>query len=77
MPWFLSGWHSGMIMTMLGLAFLGLTVVANRRNYLVAGVVLLALGVGSLASAMINHRLSKTRAQNKELGSGPTNAPIG
>lgn len=50
----------GVVTTMLGLAFLGLTLM--RKDFLVPGVILLALGVGLLISAAIAHKLADDRS---------------
>ena len=47
---------AGVVTTMLGLAFLGLSL--REKNYTVAGVVLLAIGIGLLISAAIVHKLA-------------------
>jgi hypothetical protein len=64
----------GVITTMLGLAFLGLT--ANNRNFIVPGVLALAVGLGLLISAAIAHKLTpKTSGQEIDPGSGMQQAP--
>lgn len=45
----------GVITTMLGLAFLGLTLM--RRNFIIPAVILLSLGLGFLISAAIYYKL--------------------
>jgi|HubBroStandDraft_2_1064218.scaffolds.fasta_scaffold24001_2 hypothetical protein len=64
----------GVITTMLGLAFLGLTPM--HRNYIVPGVLALAVGLGLLISAAIAHKLApKTSGQEIEPSSGMQQAP--
>jgi heme/copper-type cytochrome/quinol oxidase subunit 3 len=64
----------GVITTMLGLAFLGLTVM--RRNFIIPGVLALAVGIGMLISAAIAHKLApKTSGQETDPGSGMQQAP--
>ena len=57
----------GVITTMLGFAFLVLTLM--RKNFIVPAVILLAIGAGLLLSAAITHRLaSKKNGQSGGLG---------
>lgn len=59
----------GLVTTMLGLAFLGLTLM--RRNFIIPAVILLAIGVGLLISAAIAHKLaSNDNGRTVNPGSG-------
>jgi hypothetical protein len=59
---------------MLGLAFLGLT--AMHKDFMVPGVLALAVGIGLLISAAIAHKLGpKTSGQEIDPGSGMQQAP--
>lgn len=49
--------YGGVIATMLGLAFLGLTLM--RRNFIFPAVIVLAVGIGLLISAFIAHTVAK------------------
>ncbi len=53
----LRGLQNGTVLTVLGVAFLALSHV--RHGLLIPGVLVLALGIGFLLSAMIAHRFSK------------------
>jgi hypothetical protein len=64
----------GVITTMLGLAFLGLTFM--HRNFIVPGVLLLAVGIGLLISAAIAHKLtSKINDESIHPSSGAQSFP--
>jgi hypothetical protein len=64
----------GVITTMLGLAFLGLTLM--RRNFIVPAVILLAVGIGLLISAAIAYKLaSKKTGQPIDPSSGMQTIP--
>ena len=64
--------RSGIILTMLGLALCGLAWM--KKDLIIPGVILLALGAGCLISSAISYRLSKKWDEAKEAGAG--NAPI-
>jgi predicted acyltransferase len=63
----------GVIMTMLGLAFLGLTLM--RKNFLVPAVIFLAIGIGLLISAAIAHKLARNE-NGPTIESGPSAQPL-
>lgn len=64
----------GVITTMLGFAFLALTLM--RKNFIVPAVILLAIGAGLLLSAAITHKLaSKINGQSGGPGSGIQSFP--
>ena len=65
----------GVITTMLGLAFLGLTIM--HRDFIVPGVLLLALGIGLLISAAIAYKLtSKQNDESIHPSSGAQSFPL-
>jgi hypothetical protein len=51
--------RNGILVAMLGLAFLGLSWM--RKDFVIPGILLLALGAGFLVSFAISYRLSKNR----------------
>lgn len=62
----------GLITTLLGLAFLGLTLMG--RHFMVPGVILLAVGIGLLISAGVAHKLAsaKTGSPNGPSSGNPS-----
>jgi hypothetical protein len=58
----------GIVLTMLGLALLGLSWM--KKDLLIPGVLILALGSGYLISSFVSYRLSKKWTLTKEVGSG-------
>ena len=58
----------GLVTTMLGLGFLGLTLM--HRSFLVPAVLLLALGVGLLLSGVLVHKLA-SKKNNETVSPGP------
>jgi ABC-type multidrug transport system fused ATPase/permease subunit len=66
----------GLVLTMLGLAFLALTLM--RRNLIIPAAISLALGVGLLISAAIAHKMeSKNNDASINPGSGMQSLPPG
>jgi hypothetical protein len=64
--------RNGILVAMLGLAFLGLSWM--KRDFLIPGVLLLALGAGFLIFFAISYRLSKGRYLGNERD--PENFPV-
>jgi hypothetical protein len=65
---------AGLVTTMLGLAFLGLTIL--RKNFIVPAALLLAVGIGLLISAAIAHKLASSKKDETiEPGSGARSLP--
>jgi len=64
----------GVVVSMLGLAFLGLTLM--RRNFIIPAVILFAVGAGLLISAAIAHKLeSKKDDETINPGTGVQHFP--
>ena len=63
----------GVILMMLGLAFIGLSLM--KKDLLIPGVILLALGVGYLISSAISNRLARKWSETKEPGPGSALTP--
>lgn len=59
--------RSGIVLTVVGLGFLGLTV--TRHEFAVPGVILLCFGIGLLLSAVISRRLSSKWEMEQKAGS--------
>ena len=65
---------AGIVISMLGLAFLGLTLV--RRNFIIPAVILFAIGAGLLISAAVAHKLeSKKDDRTIDPGTGAQHFP--
>jgi hypothetical protein len=64
--------RNGIVVAMLGLSMLGLTWM--EKDFVIPGVILVAVGAGYLISFAISNRLSKSRNLAKEPGSG--NSPV-
>ncbi len=64
--------RNGILVGMLGLAFLGLSWM--RKDFVIPGVLLLAVGAGFLIFFAISYRLSKSRNLPNEPGSGNLSA---
>lgn len=64
--------QNGIVLTMLGLGFLALSHM--RRGFVTPGVLVLALGIGFLLSAVIAHQLSKKLGGSS--GAGPDDASL-
>ena len=65
---------SGLVATMLGLAFLGLTIV--QRHFIIPAALLLAVGIALLLSAAIAHKLASSKKDETiEPGSGARSFP--
>jgi cyanate permease len=65
---------AGLVTTMLGLAFLGLTIV--QKHFIIPAALLLAVGIGLLLSAAIAHKLASSRKDETiEPGSGTRSFP--
>jgi len=60
--------RNGIVVVMLGLAFFGLSWM--KKDFFIPGVLLLAVGAGFLLSFAISYRMSKSRNQELEPGSG-------
>ena len=60
--------RNGIVLTMLGLALAGLSLM--KRGLLIPGVIALARGVGYLISTAISYRLEKSRELTKMAGTG-------
>ncbi len=60
--------RNGIVLTMLGLALGGLSLM--HRGLLVPGVIILALGVGYLISSAVSYRLAKKLVPAREAGPG-------
>ncbi|MBZ5662459.1 MAG: hypothetical protein LAO08_18815 [Acidobacteriia bacterium] len=61
----------GIVLSMLGLALTGLSWM--KKDLLILGVILLAVGAGYLISSLVSYRLA--RKQNPPQGAGPENTP--
>ncbi len=62
----------GIVIAMLGLGFFSLAWM--KREFVIPGVLLLAVGAGFLISFAVSHRLAKARGEASE--SGPANIEI-
>jgi hypothetical protein len=66
----LRGVRGGLICTLMGLAFLALSVMKHQPGEIDPGVLFLAVGIGLLISAAISHRMSE-RARDQPQGGPP------
>ena len=64
--------RNGIVIAMLGLGFFSLAWM--KKEFVIPGVLLLAVGAGFLISFAISHRLSKARSEANQ--SGPANMEI-
>ena len=64
--------RNGIVVTMLGLAVVGLSWM--KKDLVIPGVLLLAVGAGFLIFFVISNRLAKSRNQGE--GPGPENLPV-
>lgn len=65
---------AGLVTTMLGLAFLGLTIM--QKHFIIPAALLLAVGIALLLSAAIAHRLASSKKDETiEPGSGARSFP--
>jgi hypothetical protein len=62
----LRGLRAGIICTLMGLAFLALSVVRHRPGEIDPGILLLALGIGFLISAAVSRRLAERWKDQQE-----------
>jgi hypothetical protein len=62
----LRGLRAGVICTLMGLAFLALSVVRHRPGEIDPGILLLALGIGFLISAAVSRRLAERWKDQQE-----------
>ena len=69
------GWRGGIILTTVGLAFLGLAAAGHHR-LIVVGVLFLAVGLGLLISAYVAHRMQSSGNPSAASGGGASHAGL-